>query len=197
MIKTFFLGFLLLSSVACSSEPQATKTVKATPKTVDAMASKSSNPVVVLETNEGNITLELFPEIAPKAVKNFVELSKKGYYDGVIFHRVIKGFMIQGGDPTGTGRGGESIYGGVFENEYAPNVMFDKPGILAMANAGPNTNGSQFFITTVPTPHLNGGYTIFGKVIEGYDIVKKIENTKTARGDRPVAEQIIKKATLK
>ncbi len=105
--------------------------------------------------------------------------------------------MIQGGDPTGTGRGGESIYGGVFDNEYAPNVMFNKPGILAMANAGPNTNGSQFFITTVATTHLNGGYTIFGKVVKGYDVVQKIENTETARGDRPVAEQTIKKAVTK
>ena len=157
----------------------------------------STNPHVILETSQGNIELELYPDIAPKAVKNFIELSKKGYYDGVIFHRVIKNFMIQGGDPTGTGRGGESIYGGVFDNEYKPNVVFDKPGILAMANAGPNTNGSQFFITTVPTPHLNGGYTIFGKVVNGFDVVKKIENTKVGRGDRPVEKQIIKKAKLK
>jgi len=105
--------------------------------------------------------------------------------------------MIQGGDPTGTGRGGESIYGKVFENEYAPNVVFDKPGILAMANAGPNTNGSQFFITTKVTPWLNGSYTIFGKVTKGFDVVQKIENTKVGRGDRPVEKQIIKKALVK
>jgi len=197
MIRTFLLGVLLVVTTACTAETKsATPTVQAT-KTVDPMASKKSNPIVVLETNQGNIELELFPEIAPKAVKNFIELSKKGYYDGIIFHRVIKNFMIQGGDPTGTGRGGESIYGGVFDNEYAPNVMFNKPGILAMANAGPNTNGSQFFITTVATTHLNGGYTIFGKVVKGYDVVKKIENTKVARGDRPVEKQIIKKAHLK
>jgi peptidylprolyl isomerase len=158
---------------------------------------KKSNPIVVLKTNQGDITLELYPKIAPKAVKNFIELSKKGYYDNLIFHRVIKDFMIQGGDPTGTGRGGESIYGKVFENEYAPNVVFDKPGILAMANAGPNTNGSQFFITTKPTPWLNGGYTIFGKVIKGFDVVQKIENTKVGRGDRPIKKQIIKKALVK
>lgn len=197
MIRTFLLGVLLVVTTSCTAETKsATPTVQAT-KTVDPMASKKSNPIVVLETNQGNIELELFPEIAPKAVKNFIELSKKGYYDGIIFHRVIKNFMIQGGDPTGTGRGGESIYGGVFDNEYAPNVMFNKPGILAMANAGPNTNGSQFFITTVATTHLNGGYTIFGKVVKGYDVVKKIENTKVARGDRPVEKQIIKKAHLK
>ncbi len=194
MIKTLLFATLLVFSVACTAET----TTKAPSETVfDKMASKSSKPIVVLETNQGDIELELLPKVAPKAVKNFIELSKKGYYNGVIFHRVIKGFMIQGGDPTGTGRGGESIYGGVFDNEYAPNVVFDKPGILAMANAGPNTNGSQFFITTATTPHLNGGYTIFGHVIKGYDVVKKIENTKTTRGDRPVEKQFIKKAHLK
>jgi peptidylprolyl isomerase len=157
----------------------------------------ASNPKAVIHTNQGDITVELYPKIAPKAVKNFIELSKRGYYNGVIFHRVIKNFMIQGGDPTGTGRGGESIYGHVFENEYKPNVVFDKPGLLAMANRGPNTNGSQFFITTVPTPHLNGGYTIFGKVVKGFDVVTKIENCKTGRFDRPIEKQIIKKAIVK
>lgn len=160
-------------------------------------AQEASNPHIILETSQGNIELELYPKIAPKAVKNFIELSEKGYYNGTIFHRVIKRFMIQGGDPTGTGRGGESIYGGVFDNEYKPNVVFDKPGVLAMANAGPNTNGSQFFITTVVTSHLNGGYTIFGKVTSGFDVVKKIENTKVGRGDRPDEEQKIIKAYLK
>ncbi len=160
-------------------------------------AQKSTNPHVVLETNQGSIEVELYPDIAPKAVKNFIELSKKGYYNGVVFHRVIKRFMIQGGDPTGTGAGGESIYGATFEDEYAPNVVFDKPGLLAMANRGPNTNGSQFFITTVPTPHLNGGHTIFGKVVSGFDVVQKIENTRTNRNGKPVEDQIIKKAYLK
>ncbi len=196
MIKIFMLGLILVVSTACSSETKAPATSQKEVKAADVMASDKSHPVVVLQTNQGDIALELFPNIAPKAVKNFVELAKKGYYNNLIFHRVIKGFMIQGGDPTGTGRGGESIYGGVFENEYAPNVTFSKPGILAMANAGPNTNGSQFFITTAATPWLNGGYTIFGKVIKGYDVVKKIENTKTARGDRPVQEQKIIKAKL-
>ena len=195
MIKTLFLGLglVLVVSVACSSESKApTKPVEKAVSKVNA-----ENPVVVLQTNQGDIELELYPKVAPKAVKNFIELSKKGYYNNLIFHRVIKGFMIQGGDPTGTGRGGESIYGGVFDNEYAPNVVFDKPGILAMANAGANTNGSQFFITVAPTPWLNGGYTIFGRVIKGMDVVHKIENTKTARGDRPVQKQVIKKAVVK
>jgi len=153
--------------------------------------------IVVLQTNQGNIELELNPKIAPKAVENFTKLVKKGYYNGTIFHRVIKHFMIQGGDPTGTGRGGESIWKKPFEDEFAPNVTFDRAFLLAMANRGPNTNGSQFFITTAPAPWLNGGYTIFGKVIKGFKVVKKIENTKTARFDRPIKEQKIIKAYIK
>lgn len=152
--------------------------------------------LVVLKTNQGDITLELFDKIAPKASENFRALAKSGYYDGVIFHRVIKNFMIQGGDPTGTGMGGESIWGKSFEDEFAPNVVFDKAGILAMANAGKNTNGSQFFITTKPTPWLNGHHTIFGKVINGMEVVKKIENTAT-KNDRPTEDVVILKAFLK
>lgn len=152
--------------------------------------------LVVLKTNQGDITLELFDKIAPKASENFRALAKSGYYDGVIFHRVIKNFMIQGGDPTGTGMGGESIWGKSFEDEFAPNVVFDKAGILAMANAGKNTNGSQFFITVKPTPWLNGHHTIFGKVINGMEVVKKIENTAT-KNDRPTEDVVILKAFLK
>ncbi len=153
--------------------------------------------VVVLETNQGNIEIQLMPEIAPKACENFRKLVEKGYYDGIIFHRVINNFMIQGGDPTGTGRGGESIWGKPFEDEVKKEVTFDKKGILAMANAGPNTNGSQFFITTAKTPWLNMRHTIFGEVISGYDVVEKIENTKTGAMDKPVEEQKIIKAYLK
>lgn len=152
---------------------------------------------VVFETTQGKIVFALKPEIAPKACENFTGLVKKGYYDGIVFHRVIKNFMIQGGDPTGTGRGGESIYGKAFEDEFKPNVTFDKAGILAMANAGRNTNGSQFFITTAPTPWLNGRHTIFGEVVEGMDVVRKIENTPTAERDVPVTKQVILKAYLK
>jgi len=152
----------------------------------------ANNPKAVIHTNQGDITVELYPDIAPKAVKNFIELSKRGYYNGVTFHRVIKNFMIQAGDPTGTGRGGESIYGKPFKDEFKPNVVFDKPGILAMANRGPNTNGSQFFITVRPTPWLNGGYTIFGRVVDGMDVVKKIENTPTGAMDKPLKPQVIK-----
>ncbi len=160
-------------------------------------AAENKAPIVVLETNVGKIELKLFPKAAPLAVENFVTHVKNDYYNGLIFHRVIKGFMIQGGDPTGTGRGGESIWHKEFKNEYAPNLTFDRPFLLAMANHGPNTNGSQFFITVAPAPWLNGGYTIFGKVIKGQDVVQKIDNVSTGTGDRPIFDQTIKRAYLK
>lgn len=149
---------------------------------------------VVFETSKGNIVFELYPETAPKAVENFVGLVNKGYYDGIIFHRIIKNFMIQGGDPTGTGRGGSSLWGSAFEDEFKPGVVFDRSGILAMANAGRNTNGSQFFITTVPTPHLNGRHTIFGEVSQGFDVIQKIENVEVDGRDKPLVPVKIIKA---
>lgn len=152
---------------------------------------------LVFETTQGNFTVTLFPQVAPKACENFVKLAKKGYYDGLIFHRVIKDFMIQGGDPTGTGRGGESIYGRTFEDEFSNDVDFSSKGILAMANAGPNTNGSQFFITTAATPWLNQRHTIFGRVSEGYEVIDKIQNVATGAQDKPVEKQVIKKIILK
>lgn len=152
---------------------------------------------VVLETNQGNIVVKLFPETAPRAVENFIGLVKKGYYNGIIFHRVIKNFMIQGGDPGGTGTGGESIWGGPFEDEVSENVRFDSKGLLAMANSGPNTNGSQFFITTATTPWLNMRHTIFGEVVEGYEVVEKIENSSVDSSDRPIDKQKIIRAYLK
>ena len=152
---------------------------------------------VVLETNQGIIEIKLMPDIAPKTCENFTTLVEKGYYNGLIFHRCIKGFMIQGGDPAGTGAGGQSMWGKPFKDEFDTNVRFDSPGILAMANSGPNTNGSQFFITCAPTPWLNMHHTIFGKVISGYDVVQKIENTPTGASDKPMTEQKIIKAYLK
>ncbi len=152
---------------------------------------------VFLETTKGTIEIKLLPEAAPKTCENFVGLIKKGYYDGIIFHRVIKDFMIQCGDPTGTGRGGSSIWGSPFEDEVTPNLKFDEPGILAMANSGPNTNGSQFFITTISTPWLNMKHTIFGKVVSGYDVVQDIENTPITSGSIPQNEITIIRAYLK
>lgn len=155
-------------------------------------------PVVVLGTNVGKIELKLYPKVAPLAVENFMTHVKNGYYSGLIFHRVIKGFMIQGGDPTGTGRGGESIWHKDFKDEFAPNVVFDKPFLLAMANRGSTTNGSQFFITLAPTGWLNGKHTIFGEVIKGQDIVRKIENVDVSRGaNKPLFDQKIIKAYIK
>ncbi|MEX0330365.1 MAG: peptidylprolyl isomerase [Puniceicoccaceae bacterium] len=151
---------------------------------------------IQLQTNQGAITVQLFTEHAPKTTENFIGLVEKGYYDGIIFHRVIPQFMIQGGDPTGTGMGGESIWGKPFEDECTPELRFSKEGLLAMANAGPNTNGSQFFITTAQTPWLDGRHTIFGEVVEGYEVVQAIEQTQTARDDRPIKDQVINKAVL-
>ncbi|HQP10603.1 MAG TPA: peptidylprolyl isomerase [Candidatus Omnitrophota bacterium] len=156
-----------------------------------------ASSIVVLETNQGKIEIQLFPDLAPKTCENFLGLVEKGYYDGLIFHRVIKDFMVQGGDPTGTGRGGESLWGGKFEDEVTPELAFDRKGLLAMANAGPNTNGSQFFITTVPTPWLNMKHTIFGEVISGYDVVDAIQNVAVEpRSNKPLEEQKIIRAYL-
>ena len=145
------------------------------------------------ETTLGNFTIELFEGQTPNTVGNFVKLAEKNFYDGVIFHRVIDGFMIQGGDPTGTGRGGPGYQ---FADEIHPQLKHSEAGILSMANAGPNTNGSQFFITLVATPHLDGRHTVFGKVVEGMDVVKKIGKTPTARGDRPITDVVMKSVRI-
>ena len=182
------------------------------------------NPLVTVHTNQGDFTLELFPEVAPKTVENFITHAKNGYYDGVIFHRVIEDFMIQGGDPTGTGMGGESIYGRTFEDEFSREA-FNLYGTLSMANAGPNTNGSQFFIVTakqVPaqmlkqlkdggwpeeiveeyakvggTPWLDHRHTVFGRVIEGMDVVLKIEGVERNAQDRPLEDVVIESMDVK
>jgi peptidylprolyl isomerase len=157
----------------------------------------NDKPIAVLVTTAGTIELELFPDVAPKAVENFTTHIKNGYYNGIAFHRIIRNFMIQGGDPTETGRGGESIWGKPFADEYK-NKTFDKPGVLAMANAGPHTNGSQFFITTTSTYWLNGRHTIFGQATkESMKTVFKLGNVATMRGDRPIERQEIIKAYIK
>lgn len=158
----------------------------------------TSNPVVVMETTMGTIEIEMFAKETPKTVENFIGLARKGYYDGIIFHRVIDNFMIQGGDPTGSGRGGESLWGKEFEDEIRPNLKHDAAGILSMANRGPNTNTSQFFITLVPTPHLDGRHTVFGKVISGLDVVKAIGKVKTTKpSDKPEKDVVMKKVFVK
>ena len=148
--------------------------------------------VATLRTNHGPITIELFDEDAPQTVANFKKLAGDGFYDGVIFHRIIKDFMIQGGDPTGTGTGGP---GYTFEDEFNDHKVVR--GALAMANAGPNTNGSQFFIVTTPeAPWLDGKHTVFGRVTDGMDAVDSIEGTKTGRGDKPVEDVVIEGVDL-
>ena len=151
---------------------------------------------ILLETTQGNIEFKLYEEIAPKTCENFTTHIKNGYYDGILFHRIIESFMIQGGDPTGTGRGGESIWGNPFEDECARDVTFDRPGLLAMANAGPGTNGSQFFITTASTPWLHMKHTIFGEVVEGMEVVTKLETVEKGPGDRPLEDQKILSAKI-
>ena len=153
----------------------------------------AKNRIVRMETNKGVIRIEMFEDKAPITTKNFIDLATKGFYDGVIFHRVIDGFMIQGGDPTGTGRGGP---GYKIPDEFHPDLKHDGAGILSMANAGPNTGGSQFFITLGPTPHLNNRHAVFGKVIEGLDIVKAIGKVATNAADRPLEDVIMKKVTI-
>ena len=189
-LSIFFTFCFFANGLISAEEPSATAQQAAND-------TAKSSTIVVLETNRGTIELKLYDDVAPKAVENFKGLVDKGYYNGTIFHRVIKGFMIQGGDPTGTGRGGESIWGSPFEDEFSSSVSFDRPGILAMANQGPNTNGSQFFITTAATTWLNMKHTIFGEVVSGYENVTAIETTQTGSGDRPVEEQKILKAYIK
>lgn len=184
---------------------------------------KAEGPKATIKTSLGDVKVQLFAKLAPKTVKNFVELAKKGYYNGVLFHRVIPDFMIQGGDPTGTGRGGESIYGKAFEDEFS-DQLFNFNGALSMANAGPNTNGSQFFIVSasrVPanmleqmklvgypqeiidhyketsgTPWLDHRHTVFGQVISGMEIVEKISKVDRDGMDKPKEDVVMNEITI-
>jgi len=148
---------------------------------------------VKIETSLGNICAKLYAEEAPRTVENFVKLIRDGFYDGVIFHRVIPDFMIQTGDPTGTGRGGP---GYTFKDEFSPKLRHDKAGVFSMANAGPNTNGSQFFITDAPTPHLDNCHSVFGQVTEGIEIVKKIARVPRDNHDKPHETVQMKKVSV-
>jgi peptidyl-prolyl cis-trans isomerase A (cyclophilin A) len=144
-------------------------------------------------TNKGVFVAQMFEEKAPQTTKNFIELTEKGFYDGLIFHRVIDGFMIQGGDPTGTGRGGPGYR---IKDEFGEGLAHDSEGILSMANAGPNTGGSQFFITLAPTPWLNGRHAIFGKIVKGMDVVREIGSVDTNFQDRPVDPVVMEKVEV-
>lgn len=145
------------------------------------------------KTSEGDFTVELFADKSPITVDNFKKLADNKFYDGTIFHRVIKDFMIQGGDPEGTGFGGSN---NMISDEFAPGLTFAEPGILAMANAGPNTGRSQFFITVIPTPWLQNHHSIFGKVIENYDVVERISKVKTNSADRPLNDVVLESLSI-
>lgn len=201
--KIIGLLFIVLVIISCSNnkESDTQKNIQPTIEkgdTLDNLMDLKNNEklIATVQTNMGTFEIELFARDVPRTAKNFAGLALKGYYDGIVFHRVIKDFMIQGGDPTGTGMGGESIYGAKFEDEFVPSLMHDSPGIVSMANAGPNTNGSQFFITVVPTPWLNARHSVFGKVIKGMDVVNAISQVPTNNMDRPVNDVVMQKVTV-
>lgn len=198
-MKNLFIYSLImvLTFFSCKSDNSENEKLKKEIKHVESESLSAYSRVTAnFKTNLGAFTVELYPKQAPKTVKNFVELSERGFYNGISFHRVIKNFMIQGGDPTGTGSGGESIYGGPFEDEFHPDLMHDQPGILSMANAGPGTNTSQFFITVAPTPWLNAKHTIFGRVVEGMEMVNKISEVPTNNLDQPNNPVVINKISI-
>jgi cyclophilin family peptidyl-prolyl cis-trans isomerase len=159
----------------------------------EAAEEGSGRPAALFETSMGNVKVELFYDLAPKTCRNFMDLAERNFFDGVIFHRVIEGFMIQGGDPTGTGTGGPGYQ---IPDEFGEGLTHDSAGILSMANAGPNTGGSQFFITLAPTTWLDGKHAIFGKVIEGMDVVEAIGRVPTGPSDKPVRDVVIKKLSI-
>ena len=166
------VGVLTMASVACS---------------------KSARPRATIQTTMGTIVIELYKDEAPKTVENFMKLANKGFYNGIIVHRIIPGFMIQTGDPTGTGTGGP---GYTFDDEISPNVRHDGPGVVSMANRGPNTNGSQFFITLAATPWLDGKHAIFGHVVEGQIVVERIAAVERDAKDRPRNNIVMKQVTI-
>lgn len=166
----------------------STATAQAGPK-----GEKKMNRIAKFETTMGDFEIELAEDKAPKTTKNFIDLAEKGFYDGLIFHRVIEGFMIQGGCPNGTGTGGPGYH---IEDEFHKDLRHSGPGVLSMANAGPNTGGSQFFITLDKTPWLDGHHAVFGHVVKGMDVVKKIGSTPTDMRDRPIEPVVMKKVTI-
>jgi cyclophilin family peptidyl-prolyl cis-trans isomerase len=196
--KIFFLLSAILMSLCClSCKPKVLQSTQDGASVAQLLDLNGREKLVsVVETNKGTIELELYTKETPKTVENFISLSAKGYYNGLTFHRVIKNFMIQGGDPTGTGEGGECIFGKYFDDEIVRKFHFDDPGVLAMANKGPNTNGSQFFITTNAAPWLDGRHTIFGKVIGGMNVLFEMNNVKTDNNDKPIEAITIQKIII-
>ena len=181
----FLLATFVLFTTGCSAAGMNDK---------DKGAKKMTNPIAVFETNHGTFEIELFEDKAPITVKNFIDLAEKGFYDGLIFHRVIDGFMIQGGDPNGMGTGGP---GYTIPDECHKDLKHDSEGVLSMANAGPNTGGSQFFITLAATPWLDGHHSVFGKVVKGMDVVREIGKVDTDFQDKPLAKVVMEKVTIR
>ena len=188
MKKSLAILATLILFAGCTG--QQTPTTTSDPITEEPM---QPNRHAVIQTNMGTMELELFEQRAPVTTKNFVDLAEKGYYDGIIFHRIIDGFMIQGGDPTGTGRGGP---GYSIDDEFHSELRHADAGVLSMANSGPDSGGSQFFITLVPTPGLDGKHAVFGQIVKGEDILKAIGSVDTDVGDRPLEEVIMEKVTI-
>ena len=196
-IKTaLLLSVCLLSfaAVGCAGEKKAEQPPQAPAQQMQTTPTQGQkNHLAVFETNKGNFTVELFEDKAPITAKNFITLANKGFYNNLIFHRVIDKFMIQSGDPKGNGTGGP---GYAIPDEFGPGLKHSSEGVLSMANAGPNTGGSQFFITLAPTPWLDGKHAIFGKVVNGMDVVHAIGKAKTGTNDRPVDPIVITKITI-
>ncbi len=183
-----YIGFFLCFILAGCAKSTQTKTQP------ESITEKEANIVKIkIETTKGDIYADLFADEAPKTVENFVTLAKKGFYDGIVFHRVIPNFMAQTGDPTGTGQGGP---GYTFKDEFSPKLRHDKSGVLSMANSGPNTNGSQFFITEIATPWLDNRHSVFGQVTQGMDVVKQIVNAPRDKSDKPIEAIKMKKVII-
>ena len=194
-VTTFILllTLLVLSTAGCAgSNTSQPKQSENTPQQTQADVNSKKNSVALFETSKGNFRIELFEDKAPQTSKNFITLANKGYYNGLIFHRVIADFMIQGGDPKGNGTGGP---GYTIPDEFHRDLKHAE-GVISMANAGPNTGGSQFFITLKATPWLDNKHAVFGKVIEGMDVVQAIGKVKTGAQDKPVEDVVIKKITI-
>jgi peptidyl-prolyl cis-trans isomerase A (cyclophilin A) len=209
MISKVLLTCFLFSTVSFAQPTPPTAKAKAPNQHKKSHTNRKAKKVfAIMETSMGTFKVQLYPDKAPKTVANFVELAegkkewkdpktgktvKKPLYNGTVFHRIIKGFMIQGGDPEGTGMGDPGYQ---FDNEISPALKHDKPGVLAMANAGPNTNGSQFYITVAAKPYLDGSYSIFGQVVEHMDVVQKISEVKTGDKDRPLVPVVLKSVKI-
>lgn len=187
-----FLVLCLMFVVAGCSQGESAKT-QTPAETKQEQKQTGPNRIAVFETNKGIFKIELFEDLAPVTTGNFIKLSQDGFYNGLIFHRIIAGFMIQGGDPKGNGTGGP---GYTIKDEFSPKLKHDKKGILSMANAGPNTGGSQFFITLAPTAWLDGKHAVFGQAVEGMDVVEAIGKVKTDGRDKPLDDVIVKKVTI-